>query len=114
MGEWSEYFEDFPEEDPANWIDGRFDPVAAKEARDSNRKLTHQQAELDAEISNLIKKHSKELDPRDWIDGRFDPKAAAQARREEEELKELEAECEAALAEIDAKSKSTTPGGKKS
>lgn len=30
MGEWSEYFEDFPEENPANWIDGRFDPAAAK------------------------------------------------------------------------------------
>lgn len=29
MGEWSEYFEDFPEENPANWINGVFDPVAA-------------------------------------------------------------------------------------
>jgi predicted 2-oxoglutarate/Fe(II)-dependent dioxygenase YbiX len=114
MGEWSEYFEDFPEEDPANWIDGRFDPVAAKRARESNRKLASEQANLNAEISNLIKKHSKELDPRDWIDGRFDPKAAAKARREEEELKELEAECKAALAEIDAENKLTTSGGKNS
>jgi hypothetical protein len=22
MGEWSDFFEDFPEENPANWIDG--------------------------------------------------------------------------------------------
>lgn len=29
MGEWSEYFEDFPEENPANWINGRFDPNGA-------------------------------------------------------------------------------------
>lgn len=27
MGEWSEYFNDFPEEDPANYDEkGRFDP----------------------------------------------------------------------------------------
>lgn len=26
MGEWSEYFEDFPEENPANYYNGCFDP----------------------------------------------------------------------------------------
>ncbi len=26
VGEWSEYFEDFPEENPANWINGCFNP----------------------------------------------------------------------------------------
>ncbi len=111
MGEWSEYFEDFPEENPANWIDGRFDPAAAKKAREADRKLAREQAELDAEISNLIKKHSKKLNPDDWIDGRFDPKAAAKARREEEELKQLEAELEAELARIDAEREPTPPGG---
>ncbi len=30
MGEWSEYFEDFPEENPANYVGGRFDPAGAK------------------------------------------------------------------------------------
>jgi len=29
MGEWSEYFEDFPEENPANFVNGRFDPKGA-------------------------------------------------------------------------------------
>lgn len=29
MGEWSEYFEDFPEENPANWVNGQFVPTAA-------------------------------------------------------------------------------------
>lgn len=73
--------------------------------------MAREQAELDAEISNLIKKHSKKLNPDDWIDGRFDPKAAAKARREEEELKQLEAELEAELARIDAEREPTPPGG---
>lgn len=31
MGEWSEYFEDFPEENPANWVKGEFNPRLAQE-----------------------------------------------------------------------------------
>ena len=31
MGEWSEYFEDFPEENPANWVNGKFDPQQAQQ-----------------------------------------------------------------------------------
>ena len=30
MGEWSYYFEDFPEENPANYVGDRFDPAKAK------------------------------------------------------------------------------------
>lgn len=30
MGEWSEFFEDFPEENPANYVGGRFDPEGAQ------------------------------------------------------------------------------------
>lgn len=33
MGEWSEYFEDFPEEDPGNYVNGKFDPVLARTVR---------------------------------------------------------------------------------
>ncbi len=33
MGEWSEHFEDFPEEDPANQHNGIYDPEGAKRAR---------------------------------------------------------------------------------
>jgi hypothetical protein len=58
MGDWSDYFEDFPEENPANWIGGRFDPKAAAEARTREAKVAHEQAILDAEISRIIKKHS--------------------------------------------------------
>ena len=38
MGEWSEYFEDFPEENPANWVNGRFDPAAAARLREIEKK----------------------------------------------------------------------------
>jgi hypothetical protein len=38
MGEWSEYFEDFPEEDQANYVKGVFDPEApAKRAAEYDR-----------------------------------------------------------------------------
>ena len=58
MGDWSDYFEDFPEENPANWIGGHFDLQAAAAARDREAKLAREQAKLDAEISSIIKKHS--------------------------------------------------------
>jgi hypothetical protein len=58
MGEWSEYFEDFPEENPANWVAGRFDPQAAKAQREGQIKVSQDQAGLDAEIAGIVKKHS--------------------------------------------------------
>lgn len=33
MGDWSDYFEDFPEENPANLVNGRFDPAGAARER---------------------------------------------------------------------------------
>ena len=30
MGDWSDYFEDYPEENPANWVNGRFDPALSE------------------------------------------------------------------------------------
>ena len=59
MGEWSDYFEYFPEENPANWINGRYDPKGAAEARRRKEKLDREQAELNAEIRRIIEKHSK-------------------------------------------------------
>lgn len=59
MGEWSEYFEDFPDENPANYIDGRFDPKGAEAQRETQRKrqekLRQDQAKLDTEISQIKK-----------------------------------------------------------
>ncbi|THC43222.1 hypothetical protein [Massilia sp. Mn16-1_5] len=61
MGEWSEYFEDFPEEDPANYLGGKFDPRGAATQREAQqkavRKLKHEQQLLDAEIAAIVQKH---------------------------------------------------------
>ncbi|OLF59863.1 hypothetical protein BTN33_08765 [Aeromonas veronii] len=40
MGEWSEYFEDFPEENPANYVNGRFYPQLAHEMANQENRLT--------------------------------------------------------------------------
>ena len=52
MGEWSEYFEDFPEENPSNWIK----PARALEAQQRAQK-GYAQAELDAELKRIVEKH---------------------------------------------------------
>ena len=58
MGEWSEYFEDFPEENPANWVDGRFDPRTAAAQRANERRAVQDQARLNAEIARIVRRHS--------------------------------------------------------
>lgn len=55
MGEWSEYFEDHPEMDEANYINGRFDPRAAADARAIQARREHEQASLNATVSRLIR-----------------------------------------------------------
>lgn len=61
MGEWSDYFEDFPEENQANYVAGRFDPTDASAQRDAQRKaalkLREEQQQLDAEIAAIVQKH---------------------------------------------------------
>jgi hypothetical protein len=61
MGEWSDYFEDFPEENPANYIGGTFDPAGAEAQHELQRKreqqLRQDQVKLDAEIAQIKKKH---------------------------------------------------------
>jgi hypothetical protein len=36
MGEWSEFFEDFPEEDQGNYVNGVFDPELARRRHPDN------------------------------------------------------------------------------
>jgi hypothetical protein len=48
MGEWSEYFEDFPEEDDANYVNGVFDHEKVQE----RKRLLDAQA--DAKLAALI------------------------------------------------------------
>lgn len=61
MGEWSDYFEDFPEENEANYVAGRFDPASAKAQREAEQKaaqkLRREQQQLDAEIAAIVQKH---------------------------------------------------------
>lgn len=61
MGEWSEYFEDFPEENQANYVEGRFDPAGASAQREAQQKaelkLKKEQQQLDAEIAAIVQKH---------------------------------------------------------
>lgn len=54
MGEWSEYFEDFPEEDPANyWSDGRFEIGAAAKERALLAKREQERAAVARESAAL-------------------------------------------------------------
>lgn len=53
MGEWSEYFEDFPEENPANYLNGRFDPQGAKLANAQNAKVRRETEELHRTIARM-------------------------------------------------------------
>ena len=59
MGEWSEYFEDYPDENPANYVGNRFDPKGADALRTQNAKISGEQAKLDAEIGRIVEKHRK-------------------------------------------------------
>jgi len=59
MGEWSEYFENFPEGNPGNYVDGKFDPAGAKEHREREARVDGDQKRLDAEIAAIVEKHKK-------------------------------------------------------
>lgn len=54
MGEWSDYFEDFPEENPANWLNGRFDPEGARRAHQRANVLEKSQSDLNTTIRKMI------------------------------------------------------------
>jgi len=62
MGEWSEFFEDFPEENPSNWVGGVYiGPNGAQLHREhqaryeiARSKTAADQARLDATISKII------------------------------------------------------------
>jgi len=55
MGEWSDYFEDFPDENPANYVGNRFDPRGAEELRTQER-ASHLAA-ANPKIAALIRQH---------------------------------------------------------
>lgn len=59
MGEWSDYFEDFPEENPANYVGERFDPEGAKARAKQSTQIAQDQAKLNAEIREIVARHQK-------------------------------------------------------
>lgn len=63
MGDWSDYFEDFPEENPANYVGNRFDPKAAAAARADKAKVAQDQARLNAELRRIIEQHKQPKKP---------------------------------------------------
>lgn len=55
MGEWSEYFEDFPEENPANYDkNGRFDPNGILRREQSQQELANRR--LDEVLKKGVRK----------------------------------------------------------
>ena len=57
MGNWSEHFEDFPEENPANYVNGHFDPKGAELLRKQQADVSEKQAALNKEIADIVRKH---------------------------------------------------------
>lgn len=64
MGEWSEYFEDFPEENPANYVNGKFDPQGAALLRKQQARISAEQAALNKEIADIVRKHRVSKQPK--------------------------------------------------
>jgi hypothetical protein len=61
MREWSEYFENFPEENPANWVNGQFNPRLAADlkAQETNAllasaKTAEETAKLKETIARMV------------------------------------------------------------
>ena len=61
MGEWSDYFEDFPEENPANYDEGgRYDPNGQLRKERSQQELANQKLDEILKRKGLLKNQSKE------------------------------------------------------
>ncbi|ASE52266.1 MULTISPECIES: hypothetical protein [Stenotrophomonas] len=65
MGEWSDYFDDFPEENPANWVNGRFDPAGARREHHRAEALTQAQADLNSTIRRMIDEGNRRASEKD-------------------------------------------------
>jgi Na+-transporting methylmalonyl-CoA/oxaloacetate decarboxylase gamma subunit len=63
MGEWSDYFEDLPEENQANYVGEKFNPAGAKTQWKTQQKaalnLSKEQQQLDAKIATIVHNHKK-------------------------------------------------------
>lgn len=60
MSEWSNYFKDFPKENPANYVDGAYNPKLAA----AIRKREERQRAADVELNGLISKGQRDAKAR--------------------------------------------------
>ena len=67
MGDWSEYFEDFPEENPENWVNGQFDPGLAARLREQRQRNDESQAKANAELNEMIARAKQETKSRSLL-----------------------------------------------
>jgi uncharacterized protein YbbK (DUF523 family) len=67
MGEWSEYFEDFPEENPANYIGGVFNPQEAKRIWALQEKQDATSKKANSKVNAMIAKAKKDTKARSLL-----------------------------------------------
>ncbi|AQS39797.1 hypothetical protein Sps_04714 [Shewanella psychrophila] len=67
MGEWSEYFEDFPEENPSNYIDGTFNPRLAARISAQEHKQADANKAANAELNAMITKAKSDTKARSLL-----------------------------------------------
>ncbi len=67
MGEWSDYFEDCPEENPANWVNGRFNPTLRKELNHQHGLQMAASVKANAELNKMISDANRKIKARSFI-----------------------------------------------
>lgn len=67
MSEWSDYFEDFPEENPENWVSGTFNPQLSASLRDREQRQTEAQKKANTELDAMIAKAKRETKARSLL-----------------------------------------------
>jgi Zn ribbon nucleic-acid-binding protein len=67
MGEWSDYFEDYPEENPANWVDGQFKPTPRQEFRHQDGDSLQGKPNANAELNKMISDANRKIKARSFI-----------------------------------------------
>lgn len=60
MTDWSDYFEQFPEKNPANWVNGQYEPKLAAKLFNDKHKNDVSHSEENADLDDIIKKIKQE------------------------------------------------------
>lgn len=60
MSYWSDYFDEFPEKNPANWVDGKFDPKLAQRLHKAQHLNASYHDKDNADLNHMIKKVKQE------------------------------------------------------